>query len=238
MSELGSGGGSSYPGSIDTDNTQEVNSPNAGKTKARAEVVNDLAAAVVAIQTELGVDPAGTLTDVKTFLQAEHGTDGTHAVGTIITPPGVISVYGAAAAPTGYLLCDGDAVDRTTYASLFSIISTIYGVGDGSTTFNVPDLRGRFPLGKDNMGGSSANRVTASEADNLGQSEGTEAHTLVTAEVPAHTHEVAGDPNNNFGVHQATASTGGQANITGSTGGDGSHENMPPYLTISYIIKT
>ncbi len=78
MAELGSGGGSDYPGTLDTNNTLEVNSPNAGKTKARAEVPNDHAAALVAIQTELGTDPAGTLTDVKTFLQAEHNTDGTH----------------------------------------------------------------------------------------------------------------------------------------------------------------
>ena len=78
MAELGAGTGSGYPGAIDTDTTQEVNSPNAGKTKARAEVVNDLNSAVVAIETELGTDPAGSLTDVKTFLQTEHGTDGTH----------------------------------------------------------------------------------------------------------------------------------------------------------------
>lgn len=78
MAELGSGNGTSYPSGLDTDNTLEVNSPNAGKTKARAEVINDLNAAVVAIQTELGTDPAGSLADVKTFLQTEHGIDGTH----------------------------------------------------------------------------------------------------------------------------------------------------------------
>lgn len=79
MSEIGTGSGSSYPTALDTNDTAEVNSPNSGKTKARAEVVNDLAAATVAIQTELGIDPAGTLTDVKTFLQTEHNTDGTHS---------------------------------------------------------------------------------------------------------------------------------------------------------------
>lgn len=78
MSELGSGLGSSYPSSLDTDTSQEVNSPNAGKTKARAEVANDHAAAIIAIQTELGTDPAGTATDVKTFNQNHHNTDGTH----------------------------------------------------------------------------------------------------------------------------------------------------------------
>lgn len=82
MGEIGSGTGTSYPGALDTESTLEVNSPSANKTRARAEVINDLAAAVVALQTELGTDPAGTLTDVKTFMQKEHNTDGTH-VGTV-----------------------------------------------------------------------------------------------------------------------------------------------------------
>ena len=79
MSELGSGSGSSYPSALDTNTTLEVNSPSGSKTKARAEVPNDLGAAVVAVQTELGTDPAGTKADVKTYLQTEHNSDGTHA---------------------------------------------------------------------------------------------------------------------------------------------------------------
>ncbi len=88
MSEIGAGTGTSYPSTLDTDTSLEVNSPNAGKTKARAEVINDLAAAVVAVQTELGTDPAGTKTDVKTFLQTEHAANGTH---TAITASGQIT---------------------------------------------------------------------------------------------------------------------------------------------------
>jgi hypothetical protein len=75
MSELGSGGGSSYPSTLDTDNTQESSS-----TTARSDIPNDLAEAIVKIENELGTDPAGTLTDVKTFLQTEHNTNGTHNV--------------------------------------------------------------------------------------------------------------------------------------------------------------
>jgi hypothetical protein len=78
MSELGAGSGTSYPTGIDTDNTIEVNSPSTNKTKARAEVPNDLAAAIVAIETELGTSPSGTAADVKTFLQVQHNTTGTH----------------------------------------------------------------------------------------------------------------------------------------------------------------
>ncbi len=94
MSELGSGSGSSYPGSIDTDDTQEVNAPNAGKTKARAEVPNDLASAIIAVQTELGTDPAGILTNVKTFLQTEHGTNGTHKTSLVVMIAGTQTITG------------------------------------------------------------------------------------------------------------------------------------------------
>lgn len=85
MSEIGSGSGSSYPTTLDTDTTVEVNSPSASKTKARAEVANDLGACIVAIETELGTDPAGTKADVKTFLQTQHGADGTHGAITVST---------------------------------------------------------------------------------------------------------------------------------------------------------
>lgn len=62
-------------------------------------------------------------------------------------PPGIISAYSNAAAPTGWLLCDGSAVSRATYAALYAIIGGVYGIGDGSTTFNLPDLRDRLPMG-------------------------------------------------------------------------------------------
>lgn len=89
MAELGDGNGSDYPGTLDTNNTLEVNAPNAGKTKARAEVPNDLAAAIVAIQTELGTDPAGTATDVKTRLDE-------------LLPAGVKMAFFQASAPAGW----------------------------------------------------------------------------------------------------------------------------------------
>lgn len=101
MAELGSGTGSGYPGAIDTDTTQEVNSPNAGRTKARAEVINDLNAAVVAVQTELGTDPAGALADVKTYLQTEHGTDGTHLATKVVKLTGNQTAIAGTKAWTG-----------------------------------------------------------------------------------------------------------------------------------------
>jgi len=81
-----------------------------------------------------------------------------------LVPTGVILSYGGANAPTGWLLCDGRAISRTTFAGLFAVLSTSFGVGDGSTTFNLPDLRGRFPRYDDNMGNHGISGVTASGA--------------------------------------------------------------------------
>jgi microcystin-dependent protein len=92
--------------------------------------------------------------------------------------PGIVKDYAGATEPTGYLFCYGQAVSRTTYRDLFNAISTTFGVGDGSTTFNLPDLRGRVVAGKDNMGGTSANRLTTPlDGDVLGGTNGDEKHT-------------------------------------------------------------
>src|SRR6185436_2450639 len=82
--------------------------------------------------------------------------------------------------PAGWLLCDGRAVSRTAYPALFGALSTVWGVGDGSTTFNLPDLRGRAPIG--------AGTGTGLSARALGASVGAETHTLTTAQMPAHNH--------------------------------------------------
>lgn len=75
-----------------------------------------------------------------------------------LMPTGTVLPFAGVNAPTGYLFCDGDAISRTTYSSLFDVIETTYGVGDNSTTFNIPDLRGRVIAGQDDMGGVSADR--------------------------------------------------------------------------------
>lgn len=94
-------------------------------------------------------------------------------------PVGSVIWYGASSAPTSFLICDGSEVSRTTYATLFGIVSTTFGVGDGSTTFNVPDLRGRTPIGMDDMGtaAGAAGRITDAQADVLGGSGGSENQT-------------------------------------------------------------
>lgn len=108
------------------------------------------------------------------------------------SPTGTVSPYAGSTSPTGYLMCYGQAVSRTTFAALFAVCGTTYGIGDGSTTFNIPDLRGRGIFGKDDMGGSAANRITNAGSGitgtGLGNAGGTQSKTLTTTELPAHAH--------------------------------------------------
>lgn len=109
-----------------------------------------------------------------------------------IMPPGSVMDYAGTSAPEGWLLCYGQAISRSTYSALFTAIGTTYGTGDGSTTFNLPDLRGRVVAGKDDMGGSSANRLTNQSGglngDTLGATGGAETHTLTEAQLAVHDH--------------------------------------------------
>jgi microcystin-dependent protein len=142
---------------------------------------------------------------------------------------GVIKLFSGAAAPTGWLLCNGAAISRTTYAALFAITGIVYGVGDGSTTFNIPDLRGRVPVGLS----------TDTEFDALGKTGGEKTHELTEAEMPAHIHSYT-KPGvevllNSGGTHASRSPSG---STTGSTGDGDAHNNLPPYQTVNFIIKT
>jgi microcystin-dependent protein len=125
-------------------------------------------------------------------------------------PAGIISAFAGVAAPAGWLMCFGQAVSRTEYAGLFTALSTTYGVGDGSTTFNIPDLRGRAIAGVDNMGGSDAGRLSI--ANTLGTATGSETVTLTAAQsgVPAHSHgnSLTGTTSFASTAHTHTVTTG------------------------------
>lgn len=123
--------------------------------------------------------------------------------------PGTIQVRADSIQPNGWLWAFGQAVSRTTYANLFAHIATTYGVGDGSTTFNLPDYRGRVPVALDNMGGTDAGRLVAL-ANTLGLTAGEEFHTNLTAELPVHSHTITDAGHNhtqNSHVHTIDAHT-------------------------------
>lgn len=163
--------------------------------------------------------------------------------------PGVVKDFAGTVAPAGYILLYGQTISRTTYADLFAVIGTTYGVGDGSTTFTLPDARGRVVAGKDDMGGSSANRLTNQSGglngDTLGATGGAETHTLITAETPSHTHTIGGGQNQwvrgGSGDSPASISQGGSAfrvvsGPTDATGGNGAHNNVQPTIIFNKII--
>ncbi len=177
--------------------------------------------------------------------------DGSVWNGAIAAPTGSVQSYAGSSAPTGWLLCFGQNVSRTTYADLFAVVSTTYGVGDGSTTFGLPDLRGRVVAGVDNMGGSAASRLTSTTitggGDAVGEVGGAQTHTLTTSEIPSHQHDVlyiSNVANNNLQWNSAATtlgagdgSTGGGLLKTGNTGGGGAHNNVQPTMVLNYIIK-
>jgi microcystin-dependent protein len=149
-------------------------------------------------------------------------------------PTGMIFCWSAAALPAGALLCDGSSLLRSAYPNLFAIIGTTYGSADG-THFTLPDLRNRFP------GGAGSNLGA------LGSVGGEARHTLSVAEMPSHSH--VSPTNTSFlmqynGVNQDTTFGGGgtymtvQGSSTRSTGGDGDHENRPPFLALNWCIQS
>lgn len=153
------------------------------------------------------------------------------AVAASLVPAGSMLPFAGGTAPTGYLVADGSAVSRTTYSALFTAIGTTYGVGDGSTTFNLPDARGRVIAG-------FSTGVT--EFSPVGKTGGEKTHLLVVAEMPSHFHTQTLGGSISTVAATAGSYVIGNANTapTYPTGGDGAHNNLQPYITMSYIIKT
>ena len=165
---------------------------------------------------------------------------------------GSLLMWPTASAPSGYLLCDGSAVSRSTYSALYAVIGTTFGSGDGSTTFNLPDYRGRTPLG---VSGSYGLATTGGSADAIVVSH---THTASVTD-PGHSHVLGltnimydfpfGSPANVRGDYNASradlitnpsvnSNTTGISVSNSTTGSSGTGANLQPYLAINFIIKT
>lgn len=176
-----------------------------------------------------------------------------------LVPSGAVMPFAGAAAPGGWLMCDGSAVSRSTYGDLFLAIGTLYGAGDGSTTFNLPDMRGRAVFGADAMGGSAASRVTSAvcgiDGSALGAAGGDQrmpahGHTASVSD-PGHTHlQSFGNSSGGLVYNPPGSGAGGwgatgirtQSSTTGigvtvASSGDGTAANMPPAMMLNYVIK-
>jgi len=179
--------------------------------------------------------------------------DGANLTGIEGIPTATIVPWSDSSVPTGFLECNGAAVSRGTYADLFAIVGTTYGSGDGSTTFNVPDLQDNVAVGKSgtkNLGSTGgANTVTST-----GNVAGSTANaSLSTAQLASHSHNVpfqGGDGGINYGLFGAGRNPTVSKSTAGTGSGSGHSHNMSanfsgdatsvvqPYLTVIYIIKT
>jgi microcystin-dependent protein len=241
-------------GAAESARTQAIQAANEAKakaeqTKADAKTVADLKAAVQddirkhgGIKGDKG-DPGPTGPAGPTGPRGATGERGPAGVDAKL-PAGTITMFAGSTAPAGWLICDGRSVSSTDFPELYAVIGTTYG-GYGSN-FQLPDLRGRFPVGKDT--GTFAS---------LGGKGGEEKHTLTIAEMPAHQH--SGNDrawhdkqkkngqqwfvglNHDGGSWMANAANDGLTNqdtATGTTGSGQPHNNLPPYVVINYIIKS
>lgn len=238
--------------SLDNDNLS--NSANIDPKKVAASVAGDgLGRNGSTGILSVNVD-SSTIETSGDSLRVKDGGITTAKLAAGVFPIGSMTMYVGSSAPSGWAICNGQAVSRTTYATLFALIGTTYGSGDGVTTFNLPDLRSRFPIGAGTGSGLSTRT--------LGSTGGNETHTLTEAQIPSHSHSATqgnhshtiGTQSGNSGVNTssdfiakgiisnaygtpATSSDSAGPITIGNTGGGGSHPIMNPYMAVNFIMK-
>ncbi len=188
---------------------------------------------------------------MSNYEATKYDFDGANLTGIEGIPTATIVPWSNSSVPTGFLECNGAAVSRSTYSALFAIVGTTYGVGDGSSTFNVPDLQDNVPVGKSNNKAlaSTGGANTVTSTGNVGGS--TANASLSTDQLASHTHTMPGNSGNVNSNQSWNARGSGQNPQTGSAGsGQGHSHNMSanftgdatsvlqPYLAVIYIIKT
>jgi microcystin-dependent protein len=154
-------------------------------------------------------------------------------------PPGTVITFAGSSVPTGYLDCNGAQVDRVTYSDLFTAVGEIYGVGDGSTTFNLPDLRGEFVRGWDNSRGIDSGRSFGSTQNSANLSH---SHTVTDSghqhnNTVSSTSRTVADGGVNAGAAPASDTTD-NATTGIAIDADGASESRPRNIALLYCIKT
>jgi microcystin-dependent protein len=177
--------------------------------------------------------------------------DGANLTGIEGTATGTILPWSTITPPSGFLECDGTAVSRSTYAALFAVVGTTYGIGDGSTTFNVPNLADNVAVGKSNNKalGTTGGANTVTPTGNVAGS--TANATLSTAQLASHSHSGGGlNAGGGLGYSMGMENNAGPGSTGNAGSGQGHSHNMSanfagdansvlqPYLTLIYIIKT
>lgn len=157
-------------------------------------------------------------------------------------PTGGMVMWGTASAPSGYLLCNGSAVSRSTYSALFAVVGTAFGSGDGSTTFNLPDFRDRFPVGAGttysaNSTGGSKDAIVVSHTHTATVTDPGHVHLIGFQSIDAGSDYGSTASGNTAGSQTQSATTGVTVSNS-TTGSSGTNANLPPYLGVYFIIKT
>lgn len=188
---------------------------------------------------DTGIDPSydKIYIDTRWGLIYYYNGDTLIGVGVNNTPTGTISFYGGNTDPVGWMICDGRAISRTTYADLFAIIGESFGIGDGETTFNIPNVKGKTLVGVD---------ANDNDFGVIGKSLGEKNHVLTISEMPKHYHNMYENGRLVYWDAHLT-SVGGPGsgssiqttwnNRTAETGNNKEHNNIQPSLVVNTVIK-
>ena len=174
---------------------------------------------------------------MSNYEATKYDYDGANLTGIQGLATGTIVPWTDTSLPSGFLECNGAAVSRSTYAALFAVVSTTYGSGNGSTTFNLPDLKDNLAVGRSNSKAlaSSGGANTVQATGNIGGS--TAAHTLTTPEIASHSHPGSISPSNQKTMPGAGGGGTHSHNMSATFTGD-STSVLQPYVAMIYVIKT